>query len=85
MSELYFQEEGFVSLWVGRVPVEPGSTLLTDAFGIECPDPDEHELIVAETLTPIADLLSKLSYAKSFQVAALRAAAAHGVSSAIAR
>jgi hypothetical protein len=70
MSQVYFEEDGVVSLWVGKVPVAAGSNFLRDHYGVEYYDPDNQECVVEESSTPISEIVCKLSYSESFRDAA---------------
>lgn len=81
MADFSFEEDGIVSLWAGQVPVAPGSNFLRDGYGVEYYDPDFQECIVEDAITPIAEILPKLSYSASFREAALDAARRLGIPS----
>lgn len=74
MEDVYFEEDGVVSLWVGQVKVAPGSNFLRDLYRVDDYDPDNQECIVQASATPIVDLIAELSYSESFRDAALAAA-----------
>ncbi|MDB5342831.1 MAG: hypothetical protein JWP89_1208 [Schlesneria sp.] len=83
MAELYLEEDGIVSLWIGQRQVASGSNFLRDQFGIDFYDPDNQECIVEDSVTSIADLISQLSYSESFQGDAVEAAERLGITSGI--
>ena len=81
MEDLFFEEAGVVSLWAGQVPVTPGSNFLRAGYGVGYCDPDFQDCIVEESITPIGEILHKLSYSASFREAAIDAARRFGISS----
>ena len=83
MTELDFEEDGVVSLWVGQKRVATGSNFLRDKYGIEYYDPDNQECVIEESVTPLFDLLSQLSYSESFRDDAFEAAKHLGITSAL--
>jgi hypothetical protein len=83
MADLYLSEDGAVSLWIGQKLVTPGSNFLRDQFGVNYYDPDNQECIVEVAVTPISDLVSRLSFSESFRAAAIEAAERLGVKSAL--
>ena len=78
-----YRKDGAVSLWIGQKRVTPGSNFLRDQFGVDYYDPDNQECIVEEAVTPIFDLVSRLTCSESFRVAAIEAVEHLGVTSAL--
>jgi hypothetical protein len=77
-----FRKKGKVSLWVGvrkpNVKAMEGVDILKDLCGADYYDLDDQEVAAtgdAFPKAPIADILSRLSYASSFLEAASQAAA----------
>lgn len=83
MADIYFGKGGVVSLWAGQRRVVPGSNFLRDKFNVEYNDPDNEECIVEDSISPLPDLISGLSYSESFQQAAIKAAERLGVTAAL--
>lgn len=83
MAELHLEEDAAISLWAGQQRVAPGSNFLRDLYGVDDYDPDNQECIVEDSVAPIKDIISKLSYSDSFVDAAVVAADQLGIRSAL--
>jgi hypothetical protein len=82
MEEIYFDEPGVISLWVGQVWVALGSNFLRDLYGVDDYDPDNQECILRDSSTTVSELVLKLSYSDSFRDAAIESALQLGIVSA---
>jgi hypothetical protein len=78
-----FRKAGFVSLWVCREKHDSSKAgdPLRDKFGIDYYDLDSLESIIGPDWAsePVNDMISRLSYSKSFAEEAIKAATARGI------
>jgi hypothetical protein len=80
-----FTSEGLASIWVGQKRHGPEIDLLRDLCGVDYYAVDFQECVIGEggRAAPVATLLRRLPYSRSFLDEALRAAAERKIADAL--
>jgi hypothetical protein len=77
-----FEQNGVVSVWVFREPLDPANSetdVLKEFCGVDYYDIDFQEGAMFDEMLPLSSLLRDVSYSSSFLDEAIRAAESRGV------